>query len=232
MKRYSSIALKSAAFLALFLFVQQFAGAQVVNEAARKKVSIGVGMFTDIWVLKDVPSTIDVRGMNQGFNVFATYNMALGKGPLSIAIGLGFRAQNLYGNWTYKRYDDSTSLVPIPDSIDYQRSKLALPVIELPLEFRYTSKSKVAVAVGFKVGYLLPAHTKYVGEDYLFHTNEKLRVKFREDLHLQNFTYGPMLRIGYKFFHVFGYMDLNKLFKKDQGPEMYPISVGFFLMPY
>jgi len=204
--------------------------AQLVNEVAKKRVVIGVGMFEDIWF--NLPKGVDTRTINQGFQLFGMYNVPFGKSNFAFALGLGFRANNLYGNFIVNSSPDSTVMEVIPDSISYRRSKLTLPWLELPIEFKFKSKSKVAVGIGFKIAYLLPAHTKYVGDNYLEGTTEKLRVKFREVKNLEQFSYGPTFRIGYRWFHINAYYSISKLFTKGNGPEAYPLSIGFLLMPF
>ncbi|MBE0648506.1 MAG: outer membrane beta-barrel protein [Bacteroidales bacterium] len=220
------------AFMVLFLFFSLNGNAQMVNEVAKKRVTIGVGMFTDIWF--GVPQGIKTRTINQGFQAFALYNVPFGKSNFGFAIGLGFRAQNLYGNFLVKSRQDSTWLEKIGDtaSVNFQRSKLVLPYIELPIEFRFKSKSKIAVGIGFKVAYLLPAHSKYVGENYTTLDKTKYRVKFREIKNLEQFSYGPTFRIGYRWFNFNAYYSLSKLFTKGNGPEMNSLSLGFLFMPF
>ena len=214
--------------IVILLFLSPHSGtAQVVNESAKKRFSIAFGMFTDIW--QNVPSGLKTRAINQGVNVFATYNIPFGKSNFGFSAGLGFRVHNLYGNFQVKGYNDSIQFVRIPDSIGYQRSKIVLPYIELPVEFRFKTKYKFAIGIGFKVGYMLPAHTKWVGDDYLFNTPDKLRVNFRDIKYLEKFSYGPTLRIGYKWFHVNAYYSLSKIFK---GYNTTPLSIGFLLMPF
>jgi len=225
----------SATLLALLVLIMFFplnVRAQMVNEVAKKRISIGVGMFTDIWF--NVPKGINTRTINQGFQTFAMYNVPFGKSNFGFAIGLGFRAQNMYGNFLVKSSIDSTYLEKIGDtaSVNYQRSKLTLPYLELPIEFRFKSKSKIAVGIGFKVSYLLPAHTKYVGENYNTLNGAKYRVKLREIKNLEQFSYGPTFRIGYRWFNVNAYYSLSKIFTKGNGPELYPLSIGFLLMPF
>jgi len=224
--------LPSIPFVVLFMliFSSHRAQAQVVNESAKKKISIAVGMFTDIW--QNLPAGIKTRTINQGVNVFATYNLPFGKSNFGFSVGLGIRVQNMYGNFQVKGYNDSIQLAKIPDSISYQRSKLVMPYLELPIEFRFKTKYKLAIGVGFKVGYMLPAHTKWVGEDYLFNTTDKLRVSFRDVKYLEKFSYGPTFRIGYKWFHLNAYYSLSNIFTKNRGPQISPISVGFLLMPF
>jgi hypothetical protein len=133
---------------------------------------------------------------------------------------------------------DSTYLVKIPDSVDYKRSKITLAYLELPLEFRYKSKSKFSVALGFKGGFLIGSSTKYVGDggfstyNYSVPQVGKSRIKMWGIKNVEQFTYGPTLRIGYRWFNVSAYYMLSTVFNKSRGPEMYPISIGIVLMPF
>jgi Outer membrane protein beta-barrel domain len=221
--------------LAICLYVTQ-GYSQVVNESTKKRISIGVGLFTDI--MMKMPSGIKSRIINQGVNIFGTYNIPFGKSNFSFAIGLGLGSHNIYGNFFVNSTSDSTALIRIPDSVKYKRSKIALTYLEIPLEFRFKSNSKVNVGLGFKGGFLIGSNTKYVGDgpikttNYTLNATGKQRVKFWGINNLEQFTYGPTLRIGYKWFNVTGYYMLSSLFTKNRGPEMYPISVGFVLMPF
>jgi len=220
------------AFLLLILLSSLNGRAQMVNEIAKKRVTIGVGMFTDIWF--NEPKGIETRTINQGFQTFAMYNVPFGKSNFGFAIGLGFRAQNMYGNFLVKSAQDSTYLERIGDTaaVNYQRSKLTLPYLELPIEFRYKSKSKIAVGIGFKVAYLLPAHTKYVGQDYNTLTGAKYRVKHREIKNLEQFSYGPTFRFGYRWLQFSAYYSISKIFTKGNGPDINSLSLGFLIMPF
>jgi hypothetical protein len=225
----------------LFLLLVQTTHAQIVNEQTRKKVSIGVGLFTDIWNnmpefvnSKGKTSQFETRVFNQGFQALAMYNFPFGKSDFGFSAGLGFRAENMYVNEAgFKSTKDSTYIVKMADSIDVRRSKLTMPYIELPVEFYFKStKTKVAVALGFKIGYMFPAHTKYVGENYNYYDQTVYRFKQREILNMETFSYGPTLRIGYRWIHAFGYYSISKIFMKNKGPAIYPITVGLLLMPY
>ena len=217
----------SGLILVLLFLTPNYSHSQVVNESAKKRFSIAIGMFTDIWF--NVPTGIKTRTINQGANVFATYNMPFGKSNFGFSVGLGLRVQNLYGNFQIEGKNDSLKFVRINDTINYQRSKVVMPYIELPIEFRFKTKYKLAIGIGFKVAYMLPAHTKWVGDDYIYKTSDKLRVNFRDVKYLEKLSYGPTLRIGYKWFHVNAYYSLSKIFK---GYNTTPLSIGFLLMPF
>jgi hypothetical protein len=221
-------------FTVLFLMCQNRANAQVLNEANKKRVSIAFGMFTDIWL--NVPTEapykdMKTRTINQGVNVFATYNIPFGKSNFGFSAGLGIRIQNLYWNYMFQGNSaDSFQFVKIDTG--YKRSKVTMPYLELPIEFRFKTKYKFAVSIGFKVSYMVYGHTKYVGDDYLYKTSNTLRVAFKDVKNIERFAYGPTLRIGYKWFHLSAYYSLSRIFTKDKGPDMIPISVGFVLMPF
>ncbi len=218
-------------FTALFFLQQNRANAQVLNEANKKRISIAFGMFTDIWL--KVPAEMKTRAINQGVNVFATYNIPFGKSNFGFSVGLGIRIQNLYWNYMYQgNSPDSFQFVKISDTLGYKRSKLTMPYLELPIEFRFKTKYKFAVSLGFKLSYMVYGHTKFVGDDYLYKTSNTLRVAFKGIENIERFAYGPTLRIGYKWFHVNAYYSLSRIFTKEKGPEMVPISVGFTLMPF
>jgi len=217
------------------LLMSGTAQGQIVTETTKKKVSIGVGLFTDIWI--NAPKGVHFRAINQGFQAFTTYNVMFGKSNFGFGIGLGFSTHNLYGNFLVNSHPDSTRLEPIPDSISYKRSKLCMPYLWIPIEFRFISKTKIAFAIGFKAGYMLPAHSKYVGDDYIGENNvhyphDELRMKLRGIRNMERFAYGPTIRFGYKWFHVSAYYSLSTIFNKNKGPDVYPVSVGFLLLPF
>ncbi len=223
--------------MALLIF-SRAGHAQVVNEATKKRISIGVGLYTDIWM--NMPEGTKARAINQGFNVFGTYNIPFGKSNMSFAIGLGLSAHNLYGNFLIDTTKNTTTVgfKKIPDGVNYKKSKLNVDYLELPLELRFKSKSKVTVAAGFKLGFLIGSFAKYVGDGnvntyfYSLGSKEKTRIKLLGVKNLDQFAYGPTFRIGFRWINVNAYYQLSSIFTKGKGPETYPISVGFVLMPF
>jgi hypothetical protein len=213
----------------LFLLLPSTGKAQVLNETTKKRIAVGIGLFTDIW--QNVPSDVKTRTINQGFQAVVLYGVPFGKSNFGFGIGLGLSVHNMYGNFAVTSKNDTTRFTLIPDSLSYKRSKMTLPYLELPIEFHFATKKKFAVGLGFKLGYLLPAFTKYVGDNPI-PPHEELRMKLRNLKNLENFAYGPYMRIGYKWFHMYGYWQLSHVFKKGLGPDVYPITVGFLLRPF
>ncbi len=223
-------------FMLSFLLVQPAVHSQVVNETAKKKVSVGFGLFTDI--MQKVPSGVKIRTINQGVRVFGLYNLAFGKSPFGFSIGLGLSAHNIYGNFLVDKAGDTTKLVKIPDSVGFKRSKMTIVYLEVPVQFYLKTKSKFNVALGFKAGLMIGSHSKYVGDGriatstYNYHTISKVRIKNIGIPNLQQFAFGPTFRVGYKWISADFYYMLSTIFTKNHGPEMYPISVGLVLMPF
>ncbi len=223
-------------FILAFLLIQPAAQSQVVNETAKKKVSIGFGLFTDI--MQKVPSGVKTRTINQGVKVFVLYNLPFGKSPFGFSIGLGLSAHNIYGNFLVNKTGDTTKLVKIPDSVSFKRSKMTVVYLEVPLQFYLKTEGKFQVALGFKAGFMIGSHTKYVGDggiktnSYESYSTSKIRIKNVGIPNLQQFAYGPTFRIGYKWISADCYYMLSTLFTKNHGPDMYPISVGLVLMPF
>ncbi len=216
--------------LCITIFVPHSGLAQIVNPSTKKKISIGVGLFNDFWL--NTADGMKTRAINQGVQVLGTYNMPLGKSNFSFAIGLGISIHNLYWNYRYQGDSVNFQFVKIEDSLSYKRSKLTMPYLEIPIEIRLKTKSKVTVGAGFKVGYMVYGHSKWVGDDYLFKSANTLKASFKGIKNIEKFAYGPTLRVGYKWFNVNGYYSLSSVFVKGKGPDMYPISVGFLLMPF
>jgi hypothetical protein len=219
-----------------FLVVLPAAQSQVVNEKTKKKISIGFGLHTDI--MQKVPSGVKTRTINQGISVFGLYNVPFGKSNFGFSIGLGLSTHNVYGNFLVDKSGDTTKMVKIPDSVSYKRSKMTIAYLEVPLEFYLKTKSKFQVALGFKAGFMIGSKSVYVGNGgiktyaYESYSTTKVRIKSMGIPNLQQFCYGPTLRIGYKWINADCFYMLSSLFTKNHGPEIYPISVGLVIMPF
>ena len=211
---------------------------QVVTESTIRKYNIGIGAFTDIWYAQ--PPEMSVRTINQGAQVFGMYNYQVKESAIYLAGGIGIGMHNLYSN-TYipDIKADSIAFANIPDDISYQKSKISLTYIDVPIEFRIRSKKFFRIAFGFKVGYLINSHTKYKGNRFTVEDDGSVNSdgvnvveKERDIKQMESWRYGPTFRIGYKWFNVTVYYQLSKLFKVDKGPQLYPFSIGIAVIPF
>ncbi len=142
--------------LAMLLFTM--AQAQVITNKTSKAVTVGFDLFTDIWL--SPPADMKVRTINQGFNVFATYNFALSEeSPHTFSIGLGMRTHNLYSdNRITNLHADTIAFVKIDQ--EYER-KMNLVYAEVPMELRFRFDQHLGRWRGFKASMLLDNKVKY-----------------------------------------------------------------------
>ena len=82
---------------------------QIINEKTQKKIHVGIGMFTDIYM--NVPSGLRTRTINQGFSALVAYKVPFGKSNFGFGIGLQLTVHNMYGNFLVDSYTDSTRLI-------------------------------------------------------------------------------------------------------------------------
>ena len=201
---------------------------KILSENTIRRVSVGAEIYQDFWM--NWPKGMNVRAINQGTGGFIMYNVPFGKSPVSFSIGAGLGFHNLYSNTTINDiHADTIVFTPIPDSIDYRKSKLGLTYLDFPMEIKVVTKDKIRFSVGVKLGYLLDAKTKYKGNDvYGFEST----VKYRKVEHVDKFRFGPTIRFGYDWIQIMGYFSVTQIFEKGLGPDLYPISVGLTFMPF
>lgn len=210
----------------LALFVSSLS-AQIITDKTSKKFTVGFDLYTDI--LTQTPADYDSRTINQGFNVFGTYNFALGKSAHSFSLGIGIRSQNFYSNTAIADLNaDTISFVPITNN--YKRSKINLVYLDFPAELRFRFDNKWKLGVGFKLGIVIDSKTKYIGD--ITAIGPRVHEKSKKINSLENLTFGPTLRLGYKWFNIFAYYQPARVFQRDLGPEFYPLSIGITLAPF
>jgi len=201
---------------------------QKIGQSTIKRFSFGLDYYTDIWTQK--PDGFETRAINQGISVFGMYNYPFGESNLSIAFGIGTGFHNLYTKGSIENIKaDTIVFVPIPDSVDYKRYKLGLSYFDIPLEFRLKTNNKFRVAIGAKFGFLMDKKTKYKGER---EDGEQVIQKEKPVNSLQNFRFGPTIRIGYDWFNIYAYYQATNLFEPSRGPDIHPISIGITLLPF
>ena len=227
--------------LIIIIFIGHSAYSQGLSESIKKKFTVGVDVFTDIW--QGAPDDIDLRTIHQGATAFGMFNFLLGgdESMTSFSIGLGIRNHNMYSN---SRIDDikgdTINFTAIPDDVVYKRSKINLVYLDLPVEFKIRFESGFKVTVGFKAGWIIDSKEKYVGDRYEEYYGDQfdyerrvgVKEKTKEIRHLENFSYGPTLRVGYKFVSLYSYYQISDVFKRRLGPPVHPISVGLTITPF
>ncbi|MEO7834314.1 MAG: porin family protein [Ginsengibacter sp.] len=198
-----------------------------------------IQISSDHWA--GMPDSISSHqsGFSRGFNAYLMLNKPFKGSPkFSLGIGLGISTSNI----TFKKMDVDLKAAPglLPftalDSSDhFKKYKLATSYLEIPLEFRYTSKpndpnKSIKAALGLKVGTLVNAHTK--GKTLQNETGTTLNdfVEKENSKRFLNTThFMATARVGYGIFSLFGSYQLNKLLKDGAGPDIKLYQIGITL---
>lgn len=130
---------------------------------------------------------------------------------VAIAAGLGYALHN----YNYNLIVNNQGVIPeyeiISDSTYYEKNKLSLNYIDLPIEFRWRTSTMQShkfwrIYTGVKFSYLFYSRAKFVGD------GGKILVKNTDDLN--KFRYGVYLAAGYNTWNLNIYYGLNPIFKR------------------
>ncbi|PLX22634.1 MAG: hypothetical protein C0599_05960 [Salinivirgaceae bacterium] len=149
------------------------------------------------------------------------------KNRLGLVTGLGFTWNNYHlDNKQLLLQNDGDSLYAIEDTVaSYSKNKLNAVFVNVPLmlEFQQPIGNKdFWIAVGGYAGVKIGSSTK-------LKTNDGDKTKTRKDFHMNTLRYGLRAQVGFENFGVYCNYSLQSLFKKNEGPELYPISLGVTL---
>lgn len=205
-----------------------------IDDPSRDRIIMNV--HWDGWM--GAPDSFNVKGLSSGLGFHFFYDIPLGSDNVSFAIGAGLSWSNYYNN-SYFTYEDSTQYtVPMKynDTITYKKNKFVINYVEVPLEFRFRTDEKngnrFKAAIGFKAGYVLTNHTKYVGDDWLQGSADEIKYKQYRVKNLSGLQYGPTLRIGYSKINLEAFYGLAPIFEDGKGPAGNPITVGISFNPF
>ncbi|MFN0032617.1 MAG: outer membrane beta-barrel protein [Flavobacteriales bacterium] len=158
------------------------------------------------------------------------------KDYVGLIVGAGF-TYNSYGlknNVNVMTEDSSaTYAFTVPDSvIDYSKNKLRASYINVPLMLEINTSDDndkcFHIAAGVIGGWKMGSLVRQKWED----GDDKNSYRRKADYNLNPFTLDATARIGYKDFTLFATYGLTPLFKKDKGPEVYPVTVGLQIVPF
>ena len=165
------------------------------------------------------------KSFDFSFNVFQ-FNIPIIRNHLGIVSGMGV-------TWSTFRFDDPTVKLDnsqealaftYDNSKEWTKSKLTMWSLNVPvmLEGQVSVGGNSLWIAGGAYGTLkLGSKTKMKAD--------KVKVKERKDYHINPLQYGLTARAGYGNFGVYANYSLSTLFKTDEGPELYPLSVGVTL---
>ncbi len=157
--------------------------------------------------------------LEKDFHIFQNY--------LNIVTGFGFDFNHyaLQKDVTLSTNTDFLS-AQVDSSFYYKKNKLNVSYIKAPLLLELNtsknSKNNLHIAIGFEFAWRIHAVQKQKKE-----LGDKLyKIKIRDDFNLQPFRYSAVARLGFKNITLFANYGINRLFLKNQGPQVYPFTIG------
>ncbi len=171
------------------------------------------------------------RSVSLGLNIFEI-GVPLVKRHLTLVTGLGFEFNNYFYKNNYILLADTSTLTAqqLPGA-DYDKNKLTVSWVRVPLllQFdtkRYKNEATFHVSLGVIGALRMCSNTKQVWEI----DDTRYRAITHDDFNLSPFKADATFRIGYGYLNLFVNYSLNSMFRKDAGPQLFPVSAGITLV--
>lgn len=158
------------------------------------------------------------------------------KDYVGIMVGAGI-TYNSYGlrNNVKVVNTDSTGTTGIeidPQLQDFTKNTLRVTYLNVPVMLEFNTSDQLSksfhVSAGVTTGLKLGSLTRQKWEN----GDDKYNERVKGDFNFSPFTLDASVRIGYGNFTVFANYGLTPLFTKNDGPEVYPVSVGIQVAPF
>jgi len=188
------------------------------------------------------PENFDPRAINQSFRHSASYLIHFGTSNYSLGIGAGISFHNYHidafpkevvpASMQSGEHGDFIKIASISNpEIHYTKNKMTLTYVDIPLELRYGSEKGFKVSAGAKIDFLVNSCFKFKGTDYLFGSEEDIKIKKYNLGNISKVQIGPIVRIGWKKLHAYATYSFIPVFNADAGTKLNPICVGISLTP-
>lgn len=183
-------------------------------------------------ILSNTPDKVTQNKFSTGFTIGFLRDMPVNKDrTISIAAGFGYALQN----FNYNLIVNGKGVIPeyelISDSTYYEKNKLSLNYIDIPIEFRWRNSTMRShkfwrVYTGVKFSYLFYSRSKFVGD------GGKTLIINNDDLN--KMRYSVYLAAGYNTWNAYVQYGLNPIFKSGtvNGSTIDMSSVNVGLMFY
>ncbi len=185
----------------------------------------------------NIPEGFDFLELNSGKSInvnlnFFSHDFPIYKRYLMFTTGIGLTINNYRFSSDKTLLADTNKTVAGYDldkngkQITYDKNKLAVNYITLPLLLQFNSrqefKKSFHIATGILVSYKYNSHLKLVyNED-----GNREKVKRHDEFNIAPFRYDATFRIGYEHYTLYASYSLNGLFKDGRGPTLHPFQAG------
>ena len=204
-------------------------------------IGLGVNGYLNSANKTNVPSGYKFLDLDYSKSINVSLNfweqrIPLWKNHVNIVTGMGFDISNYrFTNKNYKLLPDSNFVSAIRDTVNnYKKSKLVTTYLNVPLLLQFDTdplgkhNRTIHLSAGLVGSMRIGSHTKQVYEN----GNTYSRPKTHDDFNLNPFGCSAMLRAGYGKIDIYASYSLSTLFRNNQGPQLYPFTVGITLASF
>lgn len=173
------------------------------------------------------------KSITFGINLLQ-YNIGIQKNKknLGFVTGLGWSVYNYRTDNQYIVTLDAknNTIGELVTNRNIEKNKIVASYINIPFMFEAqipsnTKRSKAFISAGLYGGFKIGSHVKtiYQGGD---------KSKSRDDININPFQYGAMIQAGINVIKIYATYNFSTLYEKNNGPELYPYSVGIILASF
>jgi len=171
-------------------------------------------------------SIYDGKAWNVNLNFFQYSFNFTRNGRLGLVTGIGIRLQNYrFANNNSIMKDSTGFIVEKPYTQNLKKSKLIVDYLTVPaiIEF-HTGRYRNGFRIG--LGVIGSLKCRSLTKVKWYEEGDKKKEKNKGDYNISPLDYALTARLGVDNFEVYANYSMVPLFKKGQGPEVYPLSVG------
>jgi len=168
-------------------------------------------------------------------NIFQySFGLQRNRNNLGLVTGIGFQMQDyrLHDSITLEKDDNGVIQPRVFQYGDHQKSKLTVFSVLVPVLAEYqvpinNYKNRLYFSGGMFVGYRIGSYTKFK-----YRTDHSETLKITGNYSLNDFSYGVMARMGYRWFNIYAMYELSGLYEENLGPEMHPFTFGITVLRF
>jgi len=167
------------------------------------------------------------KSISVGLNIYEQ-NFRIIKDYLKFGTGIGFQINTFSFANNTRLLNDPEKLSGLIDTMtNFSKTKLRVSYVTLPLLLEINTSLNEKRAFHLSGGLILGYHIGSRSKLIYMENNLKTKEKVSGNYHINPFKYSVTARVGFgKNYSLFAIYDLNPLFAKNKGPELYSYSFG------